>query len=170
MLLLDSSYPPPSGGEWGWGLLLLIPLLYGAFRGWKNGLIKEVVSFFGIFVGFYLAYRFYKQSEVGVLGFLLIWICVPLVLGIVAWLITKVLDKTIVLGTTNKLLGAVAGFLKFAFLIGCVIIAIDYVREAKHKLEENPVMKVLQAVPNALFPMDDPTPSTPPEGGEYIPT
>ena len=172
MLLLDSNYAPLSGGDWGWGLVLLLILLYGAFRGWKNGLIKEIVSFFGIFVGFYLAYHFYKQSEVGVLGFLLIWICVPLVLGIVAWLITKVLDNIIVLGTMNKLFGAVAGFLKFAFLIGCVILAIDYVREAKHKLEENPVMKVLEAVPNALFPMKEPpsdsSPTPPDEGEEHI--
>lgn len=133
-------------------LLCLIILLYGAWRGWRNGLVKEVVSFVGIFLGFIIAYHYYKQSEVGVLGFLLIWIGVPLVLGIAAWLITKLLDKIIVIGTTNRLLGAVAGFLKFAFLIGCVILAIDYVREAKHKLEENPVMKALEAVPSALFP------------------
>lgn len=133
-------------------LLCLVILLYGAWRGWRNGLVKEVVSFVGIFLGFIIAYHYYKQSEVGVLGFLLIWIGVPLVLGIAAWLITKLLDKIIVIGTTNRLLGAVAGFLKFAFLIGCVILAIDYVREAKHKLEENPVMKVLEAVPSALFP------------------
>lgn len=133
-------------------LLLLAILLYGAFRGWRNGLVKEVISFFGIFIGFYLAYYFYKQAQVGVLGFLLIWIGVPLVLGIIAWLITKVLDKIIVIGTMNKLLGAAAGFLKYAFLLGCVIMAIDYVREAKHKLEENPVVKALEAVPNVLFP------------------
>ena len=114
--------------------------------------MKEVISFFGIFIGFYLAYYFYKQAQVGVLGFLLIWIGVPLALGIIAWLITKVLDKILVIGTMNKLLGAAAGFLKYAFLLGCVILAIDYVRETKHKLEENPVVKALEAVPNALFP------------------
>lgn len=152
MLLLDSNYPPPSGGEWGWGLLLLLPLLYGAFQGWKNGLVKEVVSFVGIFLGFYIAYECYKRSEVGVLGFLLVWIGVPLVLGIAAWLVTKLLDKILVIGTLNRLLGAAAGFLKYAFLLGCVILAINYVREAKHKIEENPVAKALAAVPNALFP------------------
>ena len=86
------------------------------------------------------------------MGFLLIWIGIPLVLGMIAWLITKVLNKIIVVSTLNKLLGAAAGFLKYAFLIGCVILAIDYVREAKHKLEENPVVKVLEAVPGFLFP------------------
>ena len=133
-------------------LLCLAILLYGAFRGWKNGLVKEVISFVGFFLGFFIAYEYYKRSEVGVLGFLLIWIGIPLVLGMIAWLITKVLNKIIVVSTLNKLLGAAAGFLKYAFLIGCVILAIDYVREAKHKLEENPVVKVLEAVPGFLFP------------------
>ena len=133
-------------------LLCLAVLLYGAFRGWKNGLVKEVISFFGFFLGFFIAYEYYKRAEVGVLGFLLIWIGIPLVLGMIAWLVTKVIDKIIVVNTLNKLLGAAAGFLKYAFLIGCVILAIDYVREAKNKLEENPVVKVLEAVPGLLFP------------------
>ncbi len=133
-------------------LLCLAVLLYGAFRGWKNGLVKEVISFFGFFLGFFIAYVYYKRAEVGVLGFLLIWIGIPLVLGMIAWLVTKVIDKIIVVNTLNRLLGAAAGFLKYAFLIGCVILAIDYVREAKNKLEENPVVKVLEAVPGLLFP------------------
>ena len=133
-------------------LLCLAVLLYGAFSGWKNGLVKEVISFVGFFLGFFIAYEYYKRAEVGVLGFLLIWIGIPLVLGVIAWLVTKVIDKIIVVNTLNRLLGAAAGFLKYAFLIGCVILAIDYVREAKNKLEENPVVKVLEAVPGLLFP------------------
>ena len=152
MLFLFSNYSPPSGGDWGWGLLCLAILLYGAFRGWRNGLIREVISFAGFFIGLYLAYYYYKQADVGVLGFLLIWIGVPLVLGIAAWLVTKVLDNIIVVGTLNKLLGAAAGFLKYAFLLGCLIMAIDYVRETKAKLEENPVVKTLVTVPQHLFP------------------
>ena len=53
-------------------LLCLAVLLYGAFRGWKNGLVKEVISFVGFFLGFFIAYEYYKRAEVGVLGFLLI--------------------------------------------------------------------------------------------------
>lgn len=132
--------------------LCLAILLFGAWRGWKNGLIKEVVSFTGIFLGFYVAYHYYKQSDVGVLGFLLIWIGIPLILGVLAWLVTKIFDQMKVVGTTNKLLGAAAGFLKYAFFLGCIMLAIDYVREVKHKVEKSPVMNVLQVVPDYLFP------------------
>lgn len=133
-------------------LICLAILLYGAFRGWRNGLVKEVISFAGFFLGLYLAYYYYKEVGGGILGFLLIWIGVPLVLGVVAWLITKLLDKMLVIGTMNKLLGAAAGFLKYALLLGCLIMVIDYAREVKSKYEDNPVVKALQTVPKLLFP------------------
>jgi len=142
----------PMGGIGGWGLVCLAIMLYGAWRGFRNGLVKEIISFAGFFIGFYLAYYYYKNAEVGVLGFLLIWICVPLVLGVAAWLVTKVLDHILVVGTLNKMLGAVVGFLKYAFLIGCVILAIDKVKEVKLQLADNPVVKVLEAMPSMLFP------------------
>ena len=170
MLLLDSNYALPLGGDWGWGLVLLLILLYGAFRGWKNGLIREVISFTGFFIGLYLAYHYYKEVGWGAVGFLLIWIGVPLVLGTAAWLVTKVLDKVFVIGTVNRLLGAVAGFLKYAILLGCLIIVIDYVRETKHRLEENPVVRVLEKMANILFPMETPLPaSTEGEGEDTAP-
>ena len=148
-------------------LICLAILLYGAFRGWQNGLIREVISISGFFIGLYLAYHYYKEVGWGAIGFLLIWIGVPLVLGIAAWLVTKVIDKIFVIGTVNRLMGAIAGLVKYAFLLGCLIMVIDYVREVKSKLEENPVVKILEAVPSALFPMDSP-PATPCEEGEPI--
>lgn len=133
-------------------LICLAILLYGAWRGWRNGLLREVISFAGFFIGLYLAYRYYEQMGFGVFGFLLIWIMVPLTLGIVAWMITKLLDETIVIGTVNKLLGAAVGFLKYALLLGCLMMLFDYVREVKAQVEKNPVVKALETVPNALFP------------------
>ena len=133
-------------------LICLAILLFGAWRGWRNGLLREVISFTGFFIGLYLAYYYYKQVGCGVLGFLLIWIMVPLTLGIGAWMITKLLDKIIVIGTVNKLLGAAVGFLKYALLLGCLMMLVDYVREMKAKVEENPLMQVLEATPKLLFP------------------
>ena len=99
-------------------LLCLAILLYGTWRGWKNGLLKEVISFLGFFLGLYYAYYHYKEIGYGIFGFLLIWIGVPLVLGILAWAITKVLDHIIIIGKLNKLLGAIVGCLKYALLLG----------------------------------------------------
>ena len=133
-------------------IICLALLLYGAFRGWKNGFVKEVISFTGIFLGFYVAYQLFKYAHVGWLEFIFIWIAVPLVLNAIAWLLTKLLDEILVVDTLNKLMGAVVGFLKFAFLIGCIIMAVYYVRGVKARLEDNSVVKILETVPNTLFP------------------
>lgn len=133
-------------------LLCLIVLFLGALRGWHNGLVKEVISFVGIFLGFCLAYYAYRQMDVGTLGFLIIWVLVPLLLGTLACLITKLLDGIIIVGTLNKLLGAAAGFLKCAFLLGCIMLAIDYVRDAEAQLERSSLLEILETVPDCLFP------------------
>ncbi|MBQ7572097.1 MAG: CvpA family protein [Bacteroidaceae bacterium] len=133
-------------------LICLAVLLYGAWRGWRNGFITEVISFTGIFLGFYVAYELYRHSHVNLLSLVLIWVAIPLLLNAVAWLVTKTLDKVLVVGSVNKLLGAAAGFLKYAFVLGCIIWVLDYVREVKTRVEQNPVVKTLEAVPNYLFP------------------
>lgn len=133
-------------------LICLVILLYGTWSGWRNGLLKEAISFTGFFIGLYVAYHYYERVGYGALGFLLLWIGVPLVLGAAAWLVTKMLDRMIVVGTTNKVLGAALGFLKYAFLMGCVMLAIDYVRDVKAQYAEDGVKKVLQTVPKFLFP------------------
>jgi len=133
-------------------LLCLAILLFGAWRGWRNGLVKEVIYLTSFFIGLWLAYHYYKDMGGGILGFLLVWIGVPIVLGCLAWLITKVLDEILVIGTVNKLMGAAVGFLKYAFLLGCLVMVINYCREVKEKYEDHPLVKALQTVPNALFP------------------
>ncbi|MBQ8968332.1 MAG: CvpA family protein [Bacteroidaceae bacterium] len=133
-------------------LICLAILLFGTWRGWRNGLLKEAISFTGFFIGLYVAYHYYKQVGCGAVGFLLLWIGIPLALGVAAWLLTKVLDKILVIGTMNRVLGAALGFLKYAFLLGCLIMAIDYVREVKTKYEANGVVKALQTAPKFLFP------------------
>ena len=40
-------------------ILCVAVLLFGAIRGWRNGLVKEVISFVGLFLGFYIAYQMY---------------------------------------------------------------------------------------------------------------
>lgn len=127
-------------------------LLYGAWRGWKNGVIKEVVYFAGFFIGLYLAYCYYTKVGGDLIGFLLVWIGVPVLLGVVARLLTALLDKIIIVGTVNKLLGAFVGFVKYALLIGCLMMVVNYARGVKDYYRDYGIMKSLQAVPHRLFP------------------
>ena len=121
--------------------IIILTLVWGAYRGWKNGLLKEVVSMLGFFVGLFIAYELYGvfgewlaphlsgNVSVGrvfgrVLAFIILWVVVPIVLGLVATVLTKTL-KGLRLGFPNSMLGLLVGALKFYILLSFVFGAID---------------------------------------------
>ena len=103
-------------------IIIVIILLWGAWRGWRSGLIKEIFSACGFVVGLVLAAMFYgvvgehfapalgsgsKASFAAcVLAFILIWVAVPIIFGFVANALTKGI-KALHAGPLNSLLGMV---------------------------------------------------------------
>ncbi len=143
-------------------IIFIIILLWGAFRGWKDGLIKEVFSSCGVVVGLIVAIMFYKTlgeqfcPALGsgsmasylscVLAFILIWVVVPIIFGMVANVLTRAV-KVMCLGPLNKALGLVLGTLKFFVFISFVFSAMSYVgvisQERKQKSVFYPYVTVL---------------------------
>lgn len=103
-------------------IVVLAILLYGAIMGLKNGFLKELASMTGFFIGLFLAWKYYDKIDGGILAFLAIWIITPIALGILASLVTKLLDWTLVGGLMNRVLGCVFGITKWAVLIICVLV------------------------------------------------
>ena len=108
-------------------------LFWAAFSGWRAGFIKEVVSTIGFLVGLFIAATCYsafseflavKGTETNmltsVIAFFLLWIIVPILLGLVANLMTKAL-KGMKLGIPNSILGATVSVLKYVVLLSCVL-------------------------------------------------
>ena len=110
-------------------------LLYGAVMGLKNGLIKELASTAGFLVGIYLVWKYHCELGDNILLCLLVWILVPVVFGLLASLVTKFLDFTIIGGLVNRVLRAVVGTCKWGLLVLCVRMMIDKVNEWKTLLE-----------------------------------
>lgn len=110
-------------------------LLYGAVMGLKNGLIKELASTAGFLVGIYIVWKYHCELGDNILLCLLVWILVPVVFGLLASLVTKFLDFTIIGGLVNRVLGAVVGTCKWGLLVLCVRMMIDKVNEWKTLLE-----------------------------------
>lgn len=100
-------------------------LLYGLIRGWINGLFGELVSAGGCLIGLGIAYFYYKTVGCNLYEFVLITLGAPLVLGLLATLLTKVLDKIPVAGFLNHLLGAVLGCVKWGLLAGLILLIIE---------------------------------------------
>jgi len=118
-------------------IFIVIVLLWAAWRGWQAGFLKEVVSTVGFLVGLFVAATCYSSfgeylavngSETNIatsiVAFLLLWIAVPIVLGLVANILTKAL-KGMHLGLPNSILGALVGAVKYFILLSCVFNAMN---------------------------------------------
>jgi uncharacterized membrane protein required for colicin V production len=123
-------------------LAILLLVLWAAFTGWRRGLLKEIVSMCGFFVGLLVAYLLYTQfgdllapsisSHGGVgrfvgsiVAFIIIWVAVPIVLGVVANVLTRSM-KAIHFGKLNSLGGATVSVVKYLILMSFVFSAMNF--------------------------------------------
>ena len=84
-------------------IFICVLLLWAVISGWRNGFVKEAFSTVGLIVGLVLAgvaYLCFGEDFLAIKGsdtnmvlsigaFILLWICLPLFLGLVANILTK---------------------------------------------------------------------------------
>lgn len=145
-------------------LFIVILLAWAIFSGWRAGLLKELISTTGFVVGLFIAATFYSTlgsylavngSETNmftsIVAFLLLWIIVPIALGLAANLLTKAL-KGMKLGLPNSLLGASVSVAKFLLLLSCVfnaMTALGIMNE--ERTAESKLYRPVSAVVGAFF-------------------
>ena len=117
-------------------IVILLFLLYGAFRGFSKGLIIEVATLAGLILGVFIAIRYSPFTEGILKDFLnitsryLSYIALAvtfLLVVIVVYLLGKMLTRLvniISLGLVNKLLGTLLGIAKY-FIMVCVLLMIS---------------------------------------------
>lgn len=114
-------------------LFIVIVVLWALYSGWRNGLLREIASGIGFFVGLVVAATCYSSfgkylavngSETNmvtsIVAFFILWIIVPIALGMVAVILSKILDA-IYLGVANRAAGAAVSLLKFGILLSCAL-------------------------------------------------
>jgi len=114
-------------------IILLIPLFFGAYLGFKKGLLLEIVSllaFFAAIVGAFklldfgmkLLQPYFENWEqaLPIISFIVLFIAILLIVKMVGKLVKKILDMTL-LGGLDNFAGAVIGFLKWAFGVSLVL-------------------------------------------------
>lgn len=148
-------------------IFILILLLWAAFSGWCSGFLKEVVSTVGFLVGLFVAATCYKTfgqylavngSEANMLtsiiAFLLLWVIVPIVLGLVANILTKAL-KGMQLGLPNSILGAAVSVTKYLILMSCVLNVMETLHIMNtEKSESSHLYKPVTGALQYFFPKD----------------
>lgn len=146
--------------------ILIVLWLLGTLKGWTRGMVRQAVSVFGIIIGFLLAKAFCSvlgtslapESEhptlVSGACFVLIWLGVPIALGLVGELVSTALNKMCVLGVANKIGGAVIGFLKYGFVLGALVWVLSAVGiVSEETLQRSRFCSSLREIPVTVYRM-----------------
>lgn len=120
-------------------IILGLLLLWGFFRGLKNGLLVELASIIALIAGLFGAFHFsylaadflYKHWEwdeqyVNLTAFLITFILIVIVINLIGKLLTGLADA-VMLGLLNRIAGAIFGTLKVAVILGAFLVFFDRV-------------------------------------------
>lgn len=94
---------------------------YGLVTGWSHGLVKEVCSTIGVFVGIIFAWYCYNRFCLSLGTTLVICLLFPLVFSLLATLLSNLLNKIIIIGFFHRLGGALVGGVKYVVLLWLII-------------------------------------------------
>lgn len=109
----------------------MVILGLGAIKGYTNGFIVELFTFVAFFIGLFLALEltipvassFFGDSNyfevISVVVFIMLFILLTIGIRAAAKALKKAVDLTI-FGTLDNLIGAIAGLLKYAFIVSIV--------------------------------------------------
>jgi membrane protein required for colicin V production len=125
-------------------LIIIVPIIFGIYKGYKSGLIISLFTLLALLVGIYMAFKFsnelschfYKNLKdqpqfVPIVSFLVIF----LVVGAAIYFGGRALEslvKIAKLSLINKILGASLGALKYTFImISVLFILVSFDKEEK---------------------------------------
>ena len=138
-------------------IIILLFLLFGAFRGFSKGLIIEVATLAGLVLGVYLAINYSPYTEgilrdflnvsvtpryLSYLALAVTFIVVVVAVFIIGKLLTKLID-IISLGLLNKLLGTVLGIVKYFIIVCVLLLIVDALNEKFQFISEETRQKSL---------------------------
>jgi len=116
-------------------ILLILPLLYGAWKGFQKGFIMELFTILALVVGLYAAFnfsdKFSKHMEFGKVAHsympAISFIVLFLLVGAMVYFGGKALEQVLKiaqLSAFNKVVGATLGIIKWLYITSCVLVFI----------------------------------------------
>jgi membrane protein required for colicin V production len=118
-------------------LIILIPLIYGGWKGFKKGFIMELFTILALLVGLYAAFHFSDKITEIIVGkthekpgylpafsFLFLFLAV----GAMVYFGGKALEQVLKIAQMsllNKIVGSIIGIIKWAYLLGGIFVFIQ---------------------------------------------
>lgn len=129
-------------------IILSLFLLYGLVRGFFRGFLAELASLVGIVAGIYGAIHFshflgkilsnfieWEQQYINLISFAFTFVLIVFLVSLAGKMLTKVAAFA-ALGIVNRLLGAVFGFVKSAFVASVIIMFFKATNERIEIIEQ----------------------------------
>ena len=153
-------------------VIIIIPIIWGVYKGFTKGLVKEIATLVALIIGVYGAMSLYgytsgliedqistSQKYLPVISFALTFIAIVIGVHLLAKLLDK-LVKAVALGIVNRIAGAIFGGLKFFLIVAAILIVIDKIDYETHFLEKETKEKSILYKPSlelvyAIFPTID---------------
>ena len=127
-------------------VIILLPLVYGAYKGFSQGLIVEMSTLFALVLGVFISLRYavnvegflkdfvaLPESYAYYIAFAVTFLLVIIVMHLLGKLLTKLIDM-VSLGLFNKLFGIVLGVLKAAIVVCVGLIIKGYAGDVINKM------------------------------------
>lgn len=129
-------------------ILLGIFLIWGLYKGLKNGLLVELASIIALIAGIYGAFKFsyyaaaylatlteWNEQYINLAAFLITFIVIVVVIHLAARLLTRVAAFAM-LGWLNRIAGAIFGVLKMAVIMGVILVAVERANRSFRFMDE----------------------------------
>ena len=123
-------------------IVLGLLLIYGLYKGLKNGLFVEIASIIALIAGLYGAIHFsyiagdylsknmeWNERYINIASFIITFIVIVIVVQLAGKFLTKIADFAM-LGLLNKLAGAIFGALKVAVILGALLVFFERVNSS----------------------------------------
>lgn len=130
-------------------IVLGLLLIYGLYKGVKNGLLVEIASILALIAGLYGAIHFsyivgnylashwdWNERTMSLVSFIITFFLIVTLVILAAKLLTKVAEFAM-LGLLNKIAGGLFGMLKVAIILGALLIFLESVSKSLHLVDED---------------------------------
>ena len=118
-------------------IVLGLLLIYGLYKGLKNGLFVEIASIVALIGGIYGAIHFsyiagdylsqnmdWNERYINITAFIITFIAIVLIVHLAGQFLTKIANFAM-LGLLNKIAGGIFGTLKVAVILGALLVFFD---------------------------------------------
>lgn len=150
-------------------IILVVPLLWAVYRGFKKGLVYMAASLLALALGILGAIRFHEDTaglldqwftihpdHLRLVSFAVTFIAVVLIVHIAAFLVDKLI-RAVALNFINRLAGMVFGVFVTAFIISIILLPLQAANEkrqflSEEKIEQSLLYKPLLKLAPAVLP------------------